>query len=131
MKMDIFYLNYQYLLNILWYLIVFIFHPNISENGYVSVDILSFYWSPGLNRFESIIYSIQSLLDDPNPNDFLNETAANLYKTDRKSYDETVKEYTTKFANYSKFLKDVGNMDIKIKILKKGEKFKLLDVKKK
>ena len=108
-----------------------IFHPNISENGYVSVDILGINWAPTLSRLEFIIYSIQSLLDDPNPNDFLNETAANLYKTDRKSYDETVKEYTTKFANYSKFLKDVGNMDIKIKKLKKGEKFKLLDVKKK
>ena len=50
----------------------------------------------------------------------------NLYKRDRKGYDETVKEYTTKFANYPKFLKDIEKMDIKIKILKKGEKIKLL-----
>ena len=103
-----------------------IFHPNISDNGYVSVNILNFDWTPALCHFEKIIYSIQSLLDDPNPDDFLNETAANLYKRDRKGYDETVKEYTTKFANYPKFLKDIEKMDIKIKILKKGEKIKLL-----
>ena len=79
----------------------------------------------------SIIYSIQSLLDEPNPNDFLNETAAYLYKRDRKDYNETVKEYTTKFANYSRFLENIKNMDIKFKILKKGEKFELLKENKK
>ena len=98
-----------------FYFLTNIFHPNISDNGYVSVDILTFEWAPVLFSFEKIIYSIQSLLDDPNPDDFLNETAANLYKRDRKGYDETVKEYTTKFANYSKFLKDIEKMDIKIK----------------
>ena len=83
-------------------------------------------WTPAICHFEKIIYSIQSLLDDPNPDNFLNEIAAYLYKKDRKSYDETVKEYTNKFANYSKFLEDIKNLDIKIKILKKGEKINLL-----
>ena len=109
-----------------FYFLTNIFHPNISENGYVSIDILEFNWSPGLGRFEKIIYSIQSLLDDPNPDNFLNETAANLYKEDRKIYNDTVKEYTNKFANYSRLLEDIENMGIKIKILKQGEKFKLL-----
>ena len=103
-----------------------IFHPNISENGYVSVDILSFGYSPAICPFEKIIYSIQSLLDDPNPDNFLNENAANLYKKDRKGYNETVKEYTSKFANYSRILEDIKNMGIKIKILKEGEYFEKL-----
>ena len=42
-----------------------IFHPNISENGFVSVDILHDQWTPALSGLRTIIYSIQSLLDDP------------------------------------------------------------------
>ena len=47
-----------------------IFHPNISENGVVSVDILRNEWGVPLWPFCNTIHSIQSLLDDPNPNDF-------------------------------------------------------------
>ena len=105
-----------------FYFLTNIFHPNISENGYVSVDILAFGWTPALSHLEKIIYSIQSLLDDPNPDDFLNETAANLYKRDRNSYNEIVKGHTIKFANYSRFLEDIKNMDIKLKYSKNGKK---------
>jgi len=108
-----------------FYFLSTIFHPNISENGYVSVDILDYEWSPALFRFEKIIYSIQSLLDEPNPDNFLNEIAANLYKKDKKIYDETVREYTSLFANYSKFLEDIQNMNIEINKIKKGEKYKI------
>ena len=100
-----------------------IFHPNISENGYVSVNFLDIDWTPALMIFETIIYSIQSLLDDPNPDNYLNETAAHLYKKDRKTYDETVKEYTNLYSNYSKFLEDIKNMNIEIN--KEGEKFRI------
>ena len=110
-----------------FYFLTSIFHPNISENGYVSVDILAFGWTPALSHLEKIIYSIQSLLDDPNPDNFLNVTAANLYKRDRNSYNEIVKEHTIKFANYSRFLEDIKNMEINIKKLKKGEYFEKLN----
>ena len=69
-------------------------------------------WSPVLTNFWVIIYSIQSLLDDPNPDNFLNEIAANLFKKDRKIYDETVREYTSQFANYKIFLEDIKNMNL-------------------
>ena len=105
-----------------------VFHPNISETGYVSVDILQKNWSPAIVNFDRIIYSIQSLLDDPNPDDFLNEKAAKLFKSDRKSYDETVRGYTFLFANHSKFLEDIKNNDIKININKEN-KFKFLEEK--
>ena len=107
-----------------FYFISNIFHPNISENGYVSVDIFEEdEWSPALIDFEKIIISVQSLLDDPNPDIFLNEMAAKLYKEDKSKYDETVREYTSLFANYSKYLETIKKMDIKINTLKKGERF--------
>ena len=108
-----------------FYFISNIFHPNISENGYVSVDIFEEdEWSPALIDFEKIIISVQSLLDDPNPDIFLNEMAAKLYKEDKSKYDETVREYTSLFANYSKYLETIKKMDIKINTLKEGERFK-------
>ena len=106
-----------------FYFISNIFHPNISENGYVSVDILEDQWSPALMDFGKIIISVQSLLDDPNPDIFLNEMAAKLYKEDKSKYDETVREYTSLFANYSKYLETIKKMDIKINTLKEGEIF--------
>ena len=100
-----------------------VFHPNISEKGIVSVDILQDQWQPAIWPFGKTIISIQSLLDDPNPHDFLNEKAAKLFIKDRNIYNETVRGYTSLFANYSKFLEDINNMNIQIKI-NEGADFK-------
>ena len=100
-----------------------IFHPNISENGYVSIDILQNLWTP-LYFFHQIILSIQSLLDDPNPDDFLNEMAAKLYKENKIVYEQTVRKYTSQFANYSKFQEDCKKLNIKKKTIKEGETIK-------
>jgi hypothetical protein len=50
--------------------------------------------------------------------------ASKLYKEDKSKYDETVREYTSLLANYSKYLETIKKMDIKINTLKEGEKFK-------
>ena len=104
-----------------------IFHPNIF-NGKVSVDIFrDDQWTPALCVFEKIIYSVQSLLDDPNPDDFINSTAAKLYKEDKNNYNTIVREYTSLNANYSKFLQDVDKLNIKLQTAKKGEDFKYVE----
>jgi len=94
-----------------------IFHPNISSDGLVSIDILNNNWNPSLANFRSIIYSVQSLLDDPNPDDFLNEEAAKLLKEDKKKYEKTVNNYTSQYANYLIFENDLQNLNIKIKTI--------------
>ena len=65
---------------------------------------------------------MQSLLDDPNPDDFINKFAAKLYKKDRNIYNETVRYHTSQLANYSKFQEDLTNLNINYEIIKNEEK---------
>ena len=49
-------------------------------------------------RFFLVILSILSMICDPNPDDPLVPEIARLYKTDRKKYEQTAKEWTLKYA---------------------------------
>jgi len=70
-----------------------IFHPNISTTGAICLDILkaSGSWTP-LMTVESLLVSIQSLLDDPNPSDPLNIEAAELFLRNRSAYNKRARE---------------------------------------
>ena len=70
-----------------------IFHPNISEDGNVSINILQNEWTHALSTFDKIILSVQSILNDPNSNDYLNQEAARLFIENKEKYEETVIEY--------------------------------------
>lgn len=67
-----------------------IYHPNIGtwkmilDNlGRICLDILKKNWSPAL-QIKSVLLSIQSLLSEPNPDDPLNNEAANEWKANKK-----------------------------------------------
>ena len=79
-----------------------IFHPNIGEDGLVSLDIFGKEWTLSLT-FRTCVLSVQSLLDSPNPYNYLNEKAAQLYKENKYQYEKTVKYYVKKYANFLVF----------------------------
>jgi hypothetical protein len=66
-----------------------IYHPNISIDGNICLDILKDKWSP-VYTIRTVILSIISLLSDPNPDSPLNGQAAQLYKESKKAYNKMV-----------------------------------------
>ncbi|XP_036806931.1 ubiquitin-conjugating enzyme E2 A-like [Oncorhynchus mykiss] len=60
------------------------FHPNMYADGSICLDILQNRWSPTYD-ISSILTSVQSLLDKPNPNSPANSQAAQLYQENKES----------------------------------------------
>lgn len=96
-----------------------IFHPNIGKNGMVSMDLFEDQWTAKICDFNNIIIIVQSLLDDPNPDDFLNDEAAKLLREDKNKYEKAVKNNTSQFANFLIFENDLQNLNIKVKTIDK------------
>lgn len=67
------------------------FHPNIYNDGAICLDILQNQWSP-IYDICAVLTSIQSLLNDPNPNSPANSEAARLYAENIGEYTRRVRE---------------------------------------
>jgi ubiquitin-conjugating enzyme E2 A len=67
------------------------YHPNIYRDGKICIDILQNEWTPAQN-VRTILYSIRSLLMDPNPSSPANREAAELYNKDRTAYENKVRD---------------------------------------
>jgi len=65
------------------------FHPNVYADGGICLDILQNRWSPTYD-VAAILTSIQSLLDEPNPNSPANSLASQLYQENRREYEKRV-----------------------------------------
>ncbi|PFX34272.1 ubiquitin-conjugating enzyme E2 A [Stylophora pistillata] len=65
------------------------FHPNVYADGGICLDILQNRWSPTYD-VAAILTSIQSLLDEPNPNSPANSLAAQLYQENKREYEKKV-----------------------------------------
>lgn len=74
-----------------------IYHPNISSDGSICLDILKGQWSPALNIYKTLL-SISSLLTDPNPNDPLDAFVASEYKYNKELFIKNAKDFTQKYA---------------------------------
>ena len=69
----------------------------IDNLGRICLDILKKNWSPAL-QIKSVLLSIQSLLAEPNPEDPLNNEAADHWKTNKTQAEQKARESTNKYA---------------------------------
>eukprot|EP00612_Vaucheria_litorea_P004907 CAMPEP_0171461518 /NCGR_PEP_ID=MMETSP0945-20130129/5933_1 /TAXON_ID=109269 /ORGANISM="Vaucheria litorea, Strain CCMP2940" /LENGTH=217 /DNA_ID=CAMNT_0011987879 /DNA_START=101 /DNA_END=754 /DNA_ORIENTATION=+ len=67
-----------------------IYHPNINLQGKVCLNILREDWKPVLD-INSIIYGLIYLFYEPNPEDPLNQEAAELYRRNSAEFQRAVK----------------------------------------
>lgn len=74
-----------------------IFHPNIDKLGRVCLDVLKDKWTPAL-QIRSVLLSIQVLMGNPDPDDFLDIEAADLWKKNPKDALKKAREWNQKYA---------------------------------
>lgn len=70
-----------------------IYHPNIDVLGKVCLDILKDKWTPAL-RIKTVVLSILALMSAPNPDDPLNNEAAEMWKKNNDEAIRIAKEWT-------------------------------------
>eukprot|EP00123_Amoebidium_parasiticum_P006317 comp17296_c0_seq1/m.16433 comp17296_c0_seq1/g.16433 ORF comp17296_c0_seq1/g.16433 comp17296_c0_seq1/m.16433 type:complete len:173 (-) comp17296_c0_seq1:273-791(-) len=66
-----------------------LYHPNIDLEGNVCLNILREDWKPVL-AINSVIYGLQYLFLEPNPDDPLNKEAANVLKANKRQFEQIV-----------------------------------------
>lgn len=66
-----------------------VYHPNIDLEGNVCLNILREDWKPVLT-INAIVYGIQYLFLEPNPDDPLNKEAAEVLRQNRRMFEQNV-----------------------------------------
>lgn len=68
-----------------------VYHPNIDLEGNVCLNILREDWKPVLT-INAIVYGLQYLFLEPNPEDPLNKEAAEVLQSNRRLFEQNVRK---------------------------------------
>jgi ubiquitin-conjugating enzyme E2 N len=74
-----------------------IYHPNVDRIGRICLDILKDKWSPAL-QIRTVLLSIQALMSAPNPDDPLNNEAADMWKRDEQGALNLARQWNSMYA---------------------------------
>ncbi len=79
-----------------------VYHPNIDLEGKICLNILREDWKPVLS-ISSVVYGLQFLFLDPNPDDPLNKEAAQAFVDNPRQF-ETQVQRAIMHGNYIKWV---------------------------
>merc|ERR1711990_1227031 len=74
-----------------------IYHPNVDRLGRICLDILKDKWSPAL-QIRTVLISIQALMSAPNPDDPLNNEAAEQWKSNEQAALGQARKWNREYA---------------------------------
>ncbi|TFF86548.1 MAG: ubiquitin-conjugating enzyme E2 [Promethearchaeota archaeon] len=75
-----------------------IWHPNIIHRK-ICVGVMGKDWTPTMS-IAGLVEALRNLLNYPNPNSPLNSEAANQMKTNRTKFEQMVRTYVQKYAQW-------------------------------
>jgi ubiquitin-conjugating enzyme E2 D/E len=70
-----------------------IYHPNVTAEGRMSLDLTSFYWNPAVTLYQVLLHLL-SVLEVPNPDNFLRSDIGQLQRNDLATYEANAREAT-------------------------------------
>ncbi|KAG2428907.1 hypothetical protein HYH02_014229 [Chlamydomonas schloesseri] len=79
-----------------------VYHPNIDLEGKICLNILREDWKPVLS-ISSVIYGLQFLFLDPNPDDPLNKEAAQMFVDQPRQFEQ----YVQRAIQYGTYINNV------------------------
>jgi ubiquitin-conjugating enzyme E2 N len=75
-----------------------IYHPNVDRIGRICLDVLKTSWTPAL-QIRTVLLSIQALMSDPNPEDPLNNEAADMWKRNKEGALTIARQWNAQYAS--------------------------------